>query len=189
LFADEFAVEALAFHCLHELLSGTDIKDLFTTLESDILLNRMHRFDVILKETIPDVSDRLRSLDIPTMCYSFRWFSLMFSQEYEMPALQQIWDALLTHFDDLVEFEFYVGAAQLEVMGPTMQFHDYGASIQGLQSLVVRDIYALLATADRFWKEGHSTSVVKQVTDTFQVIKRGFIGSVVPKIPFRMPRF
>jgi hypothetical protein len=182
LFPDEFAVEALSFHCLHELLSATDIKELFTTSGgSAILLHRLQRFDGILKETVPTVYDQLAKLRIPPIVYAYRWFCLMFSQDYEMPELQQIWDALFAHFDELVEFEFYVGAAQLEMIQGVAVLTEYTKALEALQKSSARDIYRLLHIANEWWKRSHAQPVVPQAPARLSGLK-GFVNGVVPKL-------
>ena len=181
LFADVFVVEALSFHCLHQLISTTQICELFMTHDrSQILLERLAKFHEVLKVHVPDVYEVLRKLDIQPVIYCYRWFSLMFSQEYDMRPLQQIWDALFTHFDDLVNFEFYVGCAHIEMIKNDLNLKEYGTAIETLQRAEVRDVSKLLELANKWWRQVHNPTTLDFLQVKFRSLK-AFIGSHVRK--------
>ena len=159
LFTSVFEVEAITFHCLHQLLSSTQVIDLFTTQDkSSILLHRLNPFHEILKMHVPSCYHKIMDLDIHPLVYAYRWFLLIFSQEYEMPSLQQIWDALFTHFDQLLEFEFYIGAAQIKLVEDMVLSSSYTETVSILQNIRVRNVYELLQVANKWWNNDHSTS-------------------------------
>lgn len=181
LFADAFVVEALSFHCLHQLINTTKICELFMTHDrSQILLERLGRFHEIVKMHVPDVYEILQRLDIQPVIYCYRWFSLMFSQEYELPQLQQIWDALFTHVDDLVEFEFYVGAAQIEMIKGHLNPDEYASTIEALQGTAVRDTYKLLDIANKWWRQVHNPTALDMVQGKINSLKSFIKTKILP---------
>ena len=182
LFTDLYVVEVLSFHCLHQLINTTKICELFMTHDrSSILLERLSRFHEIVKMHVPDVYEVLERLDIQPVIYCYRWFSLMFSQEYELPQLQQIWDALFTHVDDLVEFEFYVGAAHIEMIKGGINPNEYASTIEALQHTQVRDTYRLLDLANKWWRQVHNPTPLDFVQGKFNTLK-SFIKTQATKI-------
>lgn len=178
LFSDENVVEALSFHCLHQLLSQTRINELFTTQDQSFLVkHQLSLFSDLCKVHVPDAAQRIADLQIHPLCYCYRWFTLMFSQEYELPSLQQIWDAIFTHFDDLLNYIFYLGLAHIKMWEDQIMNKKYEEVIEMLQGSSVWDVYTLLKTANHFWKIDHDPSLVDQVHN---VIK-GVLNFVLPK--------
>lgn len=168
LFNDDFTIEALSFHCLHQLLSYTDLKDLFTADDTSLYLSRIEKFPMILKNHVPNAYHILiEQFNIPENYYCYRWFLLLFSQEYSMPELVQVWDSLFTHFENLVDFELYVGAAQIEMVETEFIGKTYPELLELLQSIQIRNIYQLLNKANEFWqKDNHNPTLLTTVTST-----------------------
>ena len=176
---DDFVVEALAFHCLHQVVFSTEIRDLFTTDDrSSILLAKLNEFDKVLQSHVPKVYQVVTKYEIPAVCYCYRWFSLMFSQEYSLPELQQIWDALFTHIDNMVDFEFYVGAAQIEMCSGGIENMDYQESLETLQNISVRNIYQLLSLANEWWRKDHNPTLIESVTSHVSGAAKGIISKL-----------
>lgn len=165
LFKNEFVIEALTFHCLHQLLSYTELKDLFTTDDkSSIILSKLNDFDNILSSHCSLAHKVINDeFHIPHTNYCFRWFVLMFSQEFEMEVLQQVWDALFTHFDDLVNFEFYIGCAKVELVQNDLIGKDYAETLELLQNIEIPNINQLLNKANEWWKKDHDPSLINVV--------------------------
>ena len=175
-------VEYLAFFCLHKLITLTVITDLFTTQDkSSILIHRLNGFNVVLKKHVPLCYDAIQKLKIHPVCYCFKWFSLLFCQDYEIPQVLYIWDALLTHFDDLVNYAFYIGAAQVKMIENDVSEKDYPRTIGVLQNLPPLNIQELLKIADNWWNVDHDTSAAGTIQQTLEQTKNlfGYAGKFI----------
>jgi hypothetical protein len=168
-------VEYLSFFCIHKLITLTEITDLFTTQDkSSILIHRLNGFNTVLKKRVPLCYDAIQTHKIHPVCYCFRWFSLLFSQDYEIPDLLYIWDALLTHFDDLVNYAFYIGAAQVKLVEKDISDKNYAKTIDTLQNLPPIDIQELLEIADNWWNIDHDSTAVGAIQQTIEQTKNLF---------------
>ena len=58
---------------------------------------------LMLKEVDELLWKRLEELEIKPQYYSFRWLTLMLSQEFALPEVLRLWDAL---FSDTQRFDF-----------------------------------------------------------------------------------
>ena len=176
---DDFEVEAIVFNCIFQLLAQTYVIELFMTMnKSEILLSRLSLFTQVLDNHLPEVSAHLNELEITPLLYAFKWFSLLFCQNYEMPVIHEIWDALLSHFDNLVDYAFYIGAAQMKIVEDKLVSHDFTETLHVLQNIEVLDIYTVLRIAHEWWEEDNSQSIFKNMKSTFKNIKFPFkLGS------------
>ena len=80
-----------------------------------------------------------------------------------MAELQQIWDGLFAHFDDLVNFEFYIGCAKIEIVQEQLVDKDYAETLEVLQNIKIDNIHQLLNKANEWWRKDHDPSLVNLV--------------------------
>lgn len=98
--------EADCFFCFTALMS--EIRDFFikTLDESEGgIKQKMATLSILLKEKDPEVWERLKEQELYPQYYSFRWLTLMLSQEFPLPDVVRIWDSV---FADKNRFEFLV---------------------------------------------------------------------------------
>jgi len=91
----EFA-EADCFWCFTALMS--EIRDHFikTLDESEGgIKGMMAKLSKLLEVKDPAVFNRLKEQGIYPQFYSFRWLTLMLSQEFELPDVLRLWDSFL----------------------------------------------------------------------------------------------
>jgi hypothetical protein len=176
---DEFEVEAIVFNCIFQLLAQTNVIELFMTMnQSEILLARLSLFTDVLDRHLPDVSARLKELDITPLLYAFKWFSLLFCQNHEMPVIHEIWDALLSHFDRLVDYAFYIGAAKMKVVESSLLNQNFTETLYVLQNIEVYDIYTVLRIAHEWWEQDHKQSIFTNMKNSFHNMKNKFKSSM-----------
>ncbi len=109
----EFA-EADCFFCFTALMS--EIRDFFikTLDESEGgIKQKMTKLSVLLKEKDLEVWNRLRDQELYPQYYSFRWLTLMLSQEFPLPDVCRIWDSV---FADENRFKFLVDVCCAMIM-------------------------------------------------------------------------
>lgn len=151
-------LESFTFQSLQVLLTESPLHELYTTTDkSSIIMHRLDEFSKLVEKFLPDVSKVLESLNIHPVLYSFRWFNLLFCQEYELPNLISIWDSLFSHFDRLVDFVFYVGLGHLNEIQSSIVPNNYPLTITALQSMPQHpDPKRLLIYANQCWNEDNN---------------------------------
>lgn len=154
IFHDDIEVEALSFNCLLRLLGQTNLIELFMTMnKSENLLARLSLFNKVLESKIPEINKHLKQQDIYPLLYAFKWFCLLFCQNHEMPVIHEIWDSLLTHFDRLIDFAFYIGAAEMKMVENQILSSQFSDTLQILQNIHINDIYSVLSIANKWWHD------------------------------------
>lgn len=99
----EFA-EADCFYCFTSLMS--EIRDFFIkTLDdsADGIKGQMAKLSNLLEKKDPEVFKKLKEQELHPQYYSFRWLTLLLSQEFPLPDVLRIWDSL---FADKNRFDF-----------------------------------------------------------------------------------
>ena len=129
-------IEALAFQCFQTLIISTKLHELYMTgQKSEEILRNLNNFTKIMKIHLPLIFEKLDLLGIHPLLYCYRWFNLLFSQEHDLPSILTIWDSLFAHFDNLVEYTFYVGLGHLKLVENKVLQGDYGLILSTLQKL------------------------------------------------------
>ncbi|KAH0785473.1 TBC1 domain protein [Histomonas meleagridis] len=156
-FAGDFlAMEAFVFYTFQQLFAVTQISELFTTQDkSSLIHNQMKLFMEVLKRHLPNVANIINGLGIHPLCFCYRWLNLMFAQDYLMPNLLMIWDALFAHFNELIDYEKYVSVAQMKMIKNQIDNNDYVGTITALQRIEIEDVKLLLVYANQYWNEDH----------------------------------
>ena len=155
--SDYLVIECLAFNMLLALLLETDLASFFKTQRTvDVLIVLLSKFTDLLKKNSPKLYDRLNELKIHPACYSFRWFCLMYAQEFTMPDIISLWDSILSHFDKVTEFCFCFGVGLLLQMEKQILNSDYAKVIGMLQNLDYTLIKPALEKANKIWDSTYS---------------------------------
>ena len=187
-------VECLSFYCIQQLIAMTEITELFTTQDkSSILIYKLKGFLEVLQRHAPISAQIIAKHDIHPVCYCFKWFSLLFSQDYEIPTLLLIWDSILTHFDELLRYAFYVGAAQVKLFENQLSEKDYGKTLNVLQNIPKINVHEMLTLADKWWEIDKDDSAVgflksgaEQAKNLFGMAGK-FISSTLENIKLPQP--
>eukprot|EP00095_Tigriopus_kingsejongensis_P005856 maker-scaffold38_size502422-snap-gene-0.14 protein:Tk05856 transcript:maker-scaffold38_size502422-snap-gene-0.14-mRNA-1 annotation:"tbc1 domain family member 13" len=130
----EFA-EADCFFSFTNLMA--DIRDFFikTLDEADSGINGiMIRFMNMVKKEDIKVYQRLLEQDIKPQYFSFRWLTLMLSQEFDLPDVLRIWDSLLTD-DTRRDFLLAVGTAMVVLIRDDLLSNEFPDNMKLLQIL------------------------------------------------------
>jgi len=139
--------EADCFFCFTNLMS--DIRDFFIKsldeAESGIngimtrLMNKVGRLD-------PEVKRVLDSQDIRPQYFSFRWLSLMLSQEFPLPEVLRIWDSLLA---DVSRSHFLIDvcAAMILLVRDQILTNEFPDNMKLLQNYPTMDVHIILSKA------------------------------------------
>jgi len=139
--------EADCFFCFTNLMS--DIRDFFikTLDEAESGINGMMlRFYRKIKFMDAKVEARLVDQDIKPQYFSFRWLTLMLSQEFALPDVLRIWDSLLadeTRSDFLID----VCTAMVLVIREDILTNDFADNVKLLQNFPPMDVHVILSKA------------------------------------------
>lgn len=98
--------EADTFFCFTALMG--EIRDFFikTLDESEGgIKQKMAQLSTLLKEKDSEVWHRLEQQNLYPQYYSFRWLTLILSQEFPLPDVVRLWDSI---FSDEKRFDFLV---------------------------------------------------------------------------------
>ena len=156
-FNDWLEVEAFSFYIFQNIFSCTRLGDLFIMKDQMQLVNeRLTTFMNLVKKHVPVAYNIITKLKISPLTFGLKWLNLLFAQDHLMPNLVIIWDVLFAHFDDLMEFGYYIAAANIALIENNLSPTDYSVTLVALQRTEVNDIKGLLKRANQFWKVDHT---------------------------------
>ncbi|CAB4009459.1 TBC1 domain family member 13 isoform X2 [Paramuricea clavata] len=163
----EFA-EPDSFFCFMNLMS--EIRDFFikTLDESAVGIgSSMEELMTILQDRDLQLWQSLSDQELKPQFYSFRWITVLLSQEFPLPDVIRLWDSL---FADSQRFEFliFVCCAMLIVIRDQLLEGDFATSMKLVQNYPVTDIHIILNKAmelrdpfkrmsQKVWKKSHKT--------------------------------
>ena len=171
---DFLLMEAFVFFTFQQLLASTKLNELFTTQEKSFMIhNRMNQFMEILKIHLPKPYHIITTLQIHPLFFCFRWLNLLFAQDYLMPNLLLIWDSLMSHFHELVDYANYVAVAHVKMIEDQLDIDDYNKTITALQKIQIEDIKTLLRWTKKFWNDDHNgkSESANAILNAFNALK------------------
>ncbi|XP_023952164.2 TBC1 domain family member 13 [Bicyclus anynana] len=139
--------EADCFFCFTNLMA--EIRDFFirTLDETESGINyMMMKLCECVKKHDPEVSERLEKQELRPQYYSFRWLTLLLSQEFSLPDVERIWDSL---FADSQRFNFliYICCAMILLVRKNLLSGDFASNVKLLQSFPPMDVSLILNKA------------------------------------------
>ncbi|XP_014225297.1 TBC1 domain family member 13 [Trichogramma pretiosum] len=139
--------EADTFFCFTNLMA--EIRDFFikTLDEAECGINTMmNRLMQEVKTNSYDIWLRLFQQELCPQYYSFRWLTLMLSQEFPLPDVMRIWDSL---FSDNNRFDFliHVCSAMILLCRDQILSGDFAANVKLLQNFPSTDVQIVLSKA------------------------------------------
>ena len=160
---DMFQIEAITYMLFQNLITNTDLQDLFTTQhQAESIMEKMDIFQNILKETLPDVYKILNNLNIKPIVYAYRWFNNLFSQEHDLPFLLILWDSIFSHTESIINYSFYVGIAHLYDVSTKLIPDDYSKTLFLLQNMKISNPLLVIHNAEKLWNQHKQNSHQKK---------------------------
>lgn len=144
----EFA-EADCFWCFTALMS--EIRDFFIKSldESENgIRGMMHKLSTMLEKKDLSVFNRLKDQGIFPQYYSFRWLTLLLSQEFPLPDVLRLWDSILSD-ENRFEYLIYVCCAMILLVRDQLLENDFEHNVKLLQNFPSTDINFVLQRADQ----------------------------------------
>ncbi|XP_023336219.1 TBC1 domain family member 13 [Eurytemora carolleeae] len=136
--------EADCFFCFTNLMS--DIRDFFIKSLDDSptgIRMMMLKLNSELESSDWEVFTRLDSQGIKMQFFAFRWISLMLSQEFPLPEVLTIWDALLTD-DSRCDLLIAVCRSMLKQVRTQLLSNDFSSNVKLLQNYPSIDVRIIL---------------------------------------------
>jgi TBC1 domain family member 13 len=143
----EFA-EADCFWCFTALMS--EIRDFFIKSldETDTGIRGMMKLSRMLEQKDIHVFNRLKEQSIVPQYYSFRWLSLLLSQEFDLPDVLRLWDSILAD-ENRFDYLIYVCCAMIILVRDQILVNDFEHNVKLLQNFPSMDINFVLNRANQ----------------------------------------
>jgi len=139
--------EADCFFCFTHLMS--DIRDFFIKTLDDSstgIQSLMIKLNIRIHEVDLMVGKQLDNQGIKMQYFAFRWLSLMLSQEFSLPDVLTLWDALLTD-DSRTDLLINVCTAMLILTRDSLLQNDFASNMKMLQNYPEIDIRHIINKA------------------------------------------
>ncbi|XP_063607171.1 TBC1 domain family member 13-like [Penaeus indicus] len=139
--------EADCFWCFISLMG--EIRDFFirTLDESESGIGAMmNRLMANLRQHDHQLWDRLRVQELKPQFFSFRWLTLLLSQEFDLPDVIRVWDSLFAD-SDRFSYLIQVCTAMMVTQRDVMMENDFAGNMKILQHYPPGDIQVLLSKA------------------------------------------
>lgn len=139
--------EADTFFCFTNLMG--EIRDFFikTLDEAEFGINSMmSKLTNQVRVNDPEIWLRLHQQELCPQYYSFRWLTLLLSQEFPLPDVMRIWDSL---FADESRFNFliHICCAMILLLRDQLLAGDFATNVKLLQNFPSMDIQIVLSKA------------------------------------------
>ncbi|KAK0180939.1 hypothetical protein PV327_003268 [Microctonus hyperodae] len=139
--------EADTFFCFTNLMG--EIRDFFIKSldEAEFGINAMMtKLCKQVKTNDHEIWLRLQQQDLCPQYYSFRWLTLLLSQEFPLPDVMRIWDSL---FADEKRFSFliHICCAMILLLRNQLLSNDFATNVKLLQNFPSMDIQIVLSKA------------------------------------------
>jgi len=148
---DDFSkhAEPDAFFCFTNLMG--EIKDSFVKNldQSKVgIRQKMTHLNNILRQKDFELWESLEKKQLSPEFYTFRWLTLLLSQEFELPDVLRLWDSLFSD-EDRFEYLLYVCLAMIINIKPILMESDFAESLKILQTYPPTNIYNILELANQ----------------------------------------
>lgn len=143
-------VEADVFFFFQRMLSHLG-DDFCRTLDFDKntgVMSTIRNFERIVQFVDPELWDHLETNEIRSEFYAFRWLTLLFTQEFNVPDVFRIWDFIFSFGEDICGVVIYIAAAMLVYKRDDILALDHlGTILPFLQSYPSCDVVEFLDIA------------------------------------------
>ncbi|KAH8257344.1 hypothetical protein KR038_007471, partial [Drosophila bunnanda] len=139
--------EADCFFCFTALMG--EIRDFFIKTLDDAeggIKCMMARLSNMLKAKDIDIYEQLKSQELHPQYYSFRWLTLLLSQEFPLPDVLRIWDSV---FSDEHRFDFLIRicCSMILIQREAILENDFASNVKLLQNYPPIDINVVITHA------------------------------------------
>ena len=134
-------IEADTYWCFHYLMSKVSLS--FVSAREKGLDAKSYIFEKCLEFVDEDIFNKLKDLNIRGEYYCYRWFILLFSQDFDIDKILILWDVIFTK-EDIYYFVVYFGIAIMEIKKDIILKGGMADIMQALQNVGDIDINELI---------------------------------------------
>lgn len=160
-------IEADSYFCFNNLMD--EIKDLFIR-EKDMtrsgIQTRIKGINLLLREIDKEIYNHFIDESVEIQFFMFRWYTLLFTQEYEMPDVLRLWDSILSfiklnsnRYTDKFMFLNYLSLAAILKKKVDILNSDFSGIMMCFQSMDFTDVHDHIRNADiirQFYREKYN---------------------------------
>lgn len=166
-YKDNEKIEADSYFCFNNLMD--EIKDLFIR-EKDLtrsgIQTRIKGINLLLREIDKEIYNHFIDESVEIQFFMFRWYTLLFTQEYEMPDVLRLWDSILSfiklnsnRYTDKFMFLNYLSLAAILKKKVDILNSDFSGIMMCFQSMDFTDVHDHIRNADiikQYYKEKYN---------------------------------
>ena len=114
--------------------------------------NKLKNLQNLLKLIDYDIYNELEKFNIKMEYFAFKWVTLFFTQDFDMPGILRLWDSLLSD-DDLYDFLNMLMLGILRINKKNILNNDFPGIMTNLQNIEEIDVEELIENAIQIRKE------------------------------------
>jgi hypothetical protein len=134
-------IEADSFWCFYYLMSKVSLS--FVSPHGEGLQIKSFIFEKCLEYIDKEIADKLEELGIKKEYYCYKWFILLYSQEFQLNDTLKLWDLIFSQ-EDKYYYVIYIGIAFLLIKKDVIIGGDMCKVMQSLHDFKDIDIDALI---------------------------------------------
>lgn len=137
-------VEADAYNCFEMLMN--EINDIFIRKRDNTekgIQTRLRNLNEALQIFDRDVYNHLLKEKVELQYFAFRWYTLFFTQEFEMPDILRLWDSLLS-VEEKFEFMNMVCIAIIKIKRKEILQSDFSGIMLEIQNFEKIDVETII---------------------------------------------
>jgi hypothetical protein len=154
-------IEADSYWCFHYLMSKVSLS--FVSGKNRGLDAKSYIFENCLKYVDEDIYNKLVELNIRSEYYCYKWFILLFSQEFEINSLLKLWDLIFSN-DDFYYYVVYIGIA-IMIMKKNIiingEMVDVMQTLQNFEDIKIEDLIAKTKEINEKYKANLDEFILK----------------------------
>ena len=159
-------IEADSFWCFHNLMSKVSLS--FVSPNDEGLKIKSFIFEKCLAYIDEEIANKLEELAIKKEYYCYKWFMLLFSQEFELNDVLKLWDLIFSQ-EDKYYYVIYIGIAFLLMKKDIIMEGDMYKIMTSLQNFKDINIDALIKKTKEINKE-YKNALDKFILKTKKII-------------------
>jgi len=139
--------ECDAFFCFTNLMSDVMNNFCKSLDKSEVGINStMRKLNLLLKEVDVVLWQNMEEKRLDMEFYSFRWLTLILSQEFDLPTILRLWDTIFS-YSDRCEILLYICCAMIVEIKEEILVGDFAENLKILQRYPPTDMNKLIGRA------------------------------------------
>ena len=157
-------IEADSFWCFYNLMSKVSLA--FVSARNRGLNAKSYIFEKCLEFVDKDIYEKLNTLNIRSEFYCYRWFILLFSQEFEINDVIKLWDIIFSK-EDVYYFVIYISLGIMIMKKDIIikgEMVDVMPSLQNFEDINVDQLIKISKSLNDKYKKNFEEFILKTKT-------------------------